>query len=214
MLPLTTPPRFSTTWQGLLSLKGKCDASHPTPNSQQPFTQHPFIRLCFQDITLSSHTASVLKATKYDLLKLKLTIWGNAFNTFWSNLQLGHLSLMLPTAGREQSAACCCCPRAKPKLPAGDEKGRDICMETVKAQQGSGCPLCHPFPVCSLFVTHRGKVGAQPCVQAAPLPMDFLLKTGMEGWGHSCKQYRFALSPTLAAHTRCHITFVCDTDVT
>lgn len=95
---------------------------------------------------------------------------------------------MLPTAGREQSAVCCCCPRAKPKLPAGDEEGRDICKEHREDLARPRVPFVPPFssvlPVCVMGSTDKGKVGARTCRQA-PLPTDFFLKTGMEGQGLS-----------------------------
>lgn len=186
--------------------------SHHTPNSQQPFTQHPFIPLCFQDITLSSHTASVLKATKCDLIKLKPTIWGNAFNAFWSNLQLGHLSLVLPTAGREQGST-----RAQPKPPAGEEEGRWRHLQGAPKRpsqaQGPFCATLSQYAPCLCLGAHSQRESGT-CRQAAPLPVDLLLKTGMEGWGPSWKWYHFALSQTLAAHTGCHTAFAHDTDVT
>lgn len=114
-------------------------------------------------------------------------------------------SRVLPVAAAQEPSPSCQQGRRKEE--------RDICREHCKGPARPSVPFVPPFssqlPVCVLGSTH--KVRACTCRQAAPLAMDFLLKTGMEGWGPSCKQHHFALSPTITAHTRCHITFVHDT---
>lgn len=122
---------------------------------------------------------------------------------FGPDLPLGYFGLALPMAGRQAAEHCLMLPpqRQAQATEQGTRKGETFAGDTEKTQQDQGWHLCHPFPICSLFVSWRPPVKAKrehACADGQQLfRWDFLPKTGIKGEGHFRKRCHFALSPTL-----------------